>query len=304
MPTVSPRDITGGHKIESTSTVAPVPAAPDASRQPNTAEAAPQGDPALSPKFAALARRERSLLDLDRKIKEREKAIEEREKKFSSQLESDYIPKGSIKERKLQVLLDAGYSRDDIANMLLNEPVSQQTQSSFAEKELEKVRAEMKAMKEETDTKLSERDKRSREQAMKQISVQAETLLKDSPDDFEMVSKNGGAEVIAKFIERTFDEEGVVMNVDEAAKFINEELLEQSLALLDVKTFQAKAREKLLPQAAAPLPEAKGLSITPKQQPIKTLTNQQAAPTGASTSKSRYQRAVLRAKGIDPDAAG
>lgn len=303
MPTIMPRDATGGHsQAEPTSTVAPVPAA---SRQPNTAEAPVAADPALSPKFAALARRERSLLDLDRKIKEREKAIEEREKKFSSQLESDYIPKASIKEKKIQVLLDAGYSRDDIANMLLNEPVTQTTQSSFAEKELEKVRAEMAALKEETDNKLSERDKRSREQAMKQISVQAETLLKDSPDEYEMVSKNGGAEVIAKYIERTFDEEGVVMNVDEAAKFIESELLQETLELLKLKKVQEKARAELFPQPTTPAQEVKqGLTVTPKQHPIKTLTNQQAAPSGAVTARDRYKRAVLRAKGLDPDAAG
>ena len=48
MPTISPRDVSGGHsgKAEPTSTVAPIP---DASRQPATPEVPPQGDPALTP---------------------------------------------------------------------------------------------------------------------------------------------------------------------------------------------------------------------------------------------------------------
>lgn len=305
MPTVTPRDATGTGPA-----IADIPARPipETARQPDTSVEAKPPEQALSPKFAALARRERQLLDLDRKIKEREKAVADRETKLTSQLESDYIPRSAIKEKKIQVLIDAGYSRDDIANMLLNEHQSQGPSTSFVESELQKVREELKAATEKTQNDLSERDRKGREQAMKQVTSQASALIAGSPDDYEMVSKNGGAEVIAKYIERTFDEEGVLMTVDDAAKFIENELLAETLELFKLKKVQERAKLELFPQPIAQAPEVKqGLQVTARQpQQIKTLTNQHASKStvGNQTSAERTRRAIMRARGLDPDAVG
>ncbi len=264
-------------------------------RQPSTNEAAPEvvsevvtepQEEQLSPKFAALARREKALrskwLQKEAELKAKEDSLNA---KFA-EYESSYVPKSSIKERlekdPLGFITENGLTYDQLTQQALNPQ----------EVMIQKLEAKIAALESKTNeslTKAEEHQKKAYEQAVNQIRTEVKVLI-DSDPAFETIKETDNAEAVVELIRETFDKEGVLLSHQEAAEEVETYLIEQG---------EKMARLKKVQQKLAPQPQAEEKLAEPqKSHPMKTLTHATvAAASKPLSAMDRIERAKLAFKG-------
>jgi hypothetical protein len=255
---------------------AEAPAAPEAEKQD-----------ALSPRFAALARKQKELRDLQKSIAAEKEAIKAKEQQY----EQNYIPKDKIKSDPLSVFKEAGLSIDDLLTLAANQP-----QSSMMDSTVQQLQAQIKALEEttaKTQSSIQEQQQQAYEAAIEQIRNDVHSLV-DSDPQFETIKESGSQDAVVELIKETFNASGEILSKEEAARQVEEYLLEEALKVASFKKVQAK----LMPQA----PEAEQKTPINAQrqpnQPIKTITNQATAGSVKPLSdKERRQRAISAFRG-------
>ncbi len=264
--------------------VEPAKDAPAAAETP-----APKADDQLAPKFAALAKKEKWIRSMLADVNKQKDEVQKEREKYKS----EYVDKKRIKEDFLSVALEAGLTPDQIANMLL----SQQNGTPSVDPTIKEMRAELQAIREElaqTKSGFSEKEKTQYDQAVQQIKGEAETLLSKNSTDFETLAlRPDAAELVTKYIEETYKDEGRVIPVMDAATFIENELLEQAVKMAGL----SKVKSKLglgAPPAEVP---ASQQPQTTQQQPMKTLTNAMTPSSKPLSAKDRRERAILAFQG-------
>lgn len=238
----------------------------------------------LSPKFAALARKEKAFRQREAQLKAREEAIKTKEttpsfdeKAFTERMKAD----------PWATLSSYGLTPDEITEAMLNQPKPE----AVAIKKLEAKLQDFETKFQEPITKFEQQQTQAYEQAVKQIRNDTKILI-DSDPTYEMIKTKNASEAVVELIKQSFDESGVLMSVEEAAKEVETYLADQLFE--DVKQAQGikKIQERLAPPVTAqqqPIPK----------QPLKTLTNAVSAPSSKPTltEKERVQRAILAFKG-------
>lgn len=269
-------------------------APPQAAVEPTPAETKP--DEGLSSKFAALAKKEKWARKLAEDARKEKEEIQREREKFSKERDeykSNFIDKKRLKDEFLAVAFEAGLTADQIANMLLSQPQGQ------IDPTIKEMRAEIQALKDElnqTKTGWQDKEKTQYEQAVQQIRGEAESLIAKSDSPYETLkTRPDAADLITRYIEETYKEENRVLKTEDAATFIEEQLLEQAMKTASLK----KVQEKLgLNQAPKEEPKK---SPTSQQSQMKTLTNAMVPSSNRLSDKDRRARAIMRAQGIDPD---
>lgn len=259
--------------------VTPTPAAVavEAVKQPDTAVAATTPDPRLE----AMARKERQFHKLRKEI-EAEKAGW---KTKQADYESNYVPKSRLAEDPLAVLTEAGISYDKLTEILLNSPNSN-------DPTIRAIRSEIKALKdaqEASSKRQQESQDQQYQQALKQISTEVK-LLVDSDANFETIKETGMQDAVVELIEQTFNSSGILMDIEEAAKEIEEHLMTEAIKMSKLKKLQPKLKTET--PVSAPVKQQQ-LQTSPR-----TLTNTVSAQSPQRTSeKERIARAMAAFKG-------
>lgn len=274
--------ITAQQELPKSSAVEPIPAAVEAPQEP----VAPSPE-RLSPQFAALARKEKALRIEAQKLKAERDAWKVDQDKYKT---GDYIPKDRLTKETLAVLSEAGLTHDQVAELLLNAP--QQQDPTIAKLMARIDELEGKTTKVETDFK--DQQSKSYEQAVNQIRNEAKVLI-DSDEAYETIKATNNVESVVEHIKQTFEKDGVLLSVDEAAKEVEELLVEEAIKMASLN----KIKQKLQPSVEEKKPQEQ----LKQQQPIRTLTHDLSSSSNKQSlsAKDRYQRAVMRAKGLDPD---
>lgn len=261
---------------------APVSPIPQTERQASTNEEVTQvetpkvTEETLSPKFAALARKEKAMRQEAMKQKaERDAWMAEKAK-----YEQEYIPRSGLKEAALQALRAGQIPYDDFAQEALKDdfnPTIAKLQAEIAE-----LKGEQNKFKVDNEQKA----KNEYQAAVNQIRNDVKILV-SSNTEFEMVNALDQSESVVALIEETFKEEGRVMTIEEAAKQVEDYLLEEANKILKIEKVKSKMAPQETAQATQKLPD------TQKPQ-IKTLTN---ATTVATKPMSSRERAIAAFKG-------
>lgn len=243
----------------------PAPAAekvanPDTS---DTAAETVEATEPLSPQLAALAKQKRAL-----QVKERELLAREEALKNQPSTQEGMISIADIKAKPLSVLLDAGVTYDQITEAILAD------QSSNGP-EIQALKAQIKALEEGVNKRLSDKDADAEKAVLAEMRKEAEKLSAEG-EDFELVRATNSIPQVMELIERTYRENGEVLDVREAMTLVENELISESLKLAALK----KVQGRLQPESAAPQ--------TPQQRP-RTLTNRDTAVP----PMDRKQRALL-----------
>lgn len=240
----------------------------------------------LSPQFAALARKEKALRIEAQKLKAERDALKADQEKNTA----NYIPKDRLSKDPLSVLHELGLTNDQLATMILNGPAQQDPTIAKLMARIDEL--EGKSTKIETDFK--DQQSKAYEQAVTQIRNEAKILI-DSDAAYEMIKATNNIESVVEHIKRTFNEDNVLLSVEDAAKEVEELLVEEAMKIAQTN----KVKQKLQP----PVEEPKQQTIPKQSQPIKTLTHDLSASSNKQSisAKDRVQRAILRAKGLDPD---
>ena len=263
----------------------------------DTPQPAPVKEPSVSSQFAALARREKALRaqaqQQDQSLKAREAAFVTKEAELQAKLaqyEQAYVSKDRLKSDLLGTLTEQGLSYDDITQQFLNNqnPLDPRVQSHIQKLESKLAALEAKATQGEEQAKSSQAEQY--QSAIKQITQDTKSLVATDPE-FEMVRATGSVKDVVELIERTFNEQGTLLTVEDAARQVEEYLTEEAYKLS--KT--GKIQKRLQPVAPAAAPSAKQTQPTPGQQtqPVKTLTNS----ISSSRQLTAKERAILAFKG-------
>lgn len=258
------------------------------------AETAESSEPSLSDKYAMLARREKALRAKaqaqEQAIKAREAALVEREAKLSQQQpssqfdESKYVPRDRLAKDPLSALVEAGLTSDQITELLLNAP---KADDLSRDKTVLELKAELKAIRDaqEKAHKASEdRQHQSYQQAINQIRLETKNLVSSDPE-FETIKETGSIDDVVDLIKQTFDKDGILLTVEEAAREVESYLIEEATKLTKIKKIQQRLNQSAKPpEAAKPVSQPTG---------AKTLTNNM----GVARQLSARERAILAAKG-------
>lgn len=267
--------------------------------EPNISEQK-QEDTPLSRQFAQLARQERQMRakaqQQETALKAREQALAAREAELTTkdaQYKSGYIPKETLKNNPLQALLEAEVSYDELTQHILNNsnPLDPRVQTMLSKQEAQIAKLEATLAERDSQAKSSEQSQY--DAAVKQIRTDATALVKNDPN-YEAIRAKNAVKDVVELIEKTYNEDGVLLTVEEAADEVENYLLEEAVKLSQL----GKVTKRL--QSVAPKPTPKLEQTTSPQgkpttqaQPMKTLTN-----AAASTRPlSARERALLAFKG-------
>lgn len=257
-----------------------------ASQTPETPASAPTAS--LKPvdqREQEFARKERQLRKMQQEIQaEKQRWMAERDQE-KAKYESEYIPKSRIVEDPLSALTDLGLSYDQLTQMILTGHNSQ-------DPAIKALRAEIRAMKDAQAKQAEEAQastKTQYEAAVKQISNEVKMLV-DANSEYESIKQAGMQDAVVELITQTFDSEGYLMDVEEAARQVENHLLEEAVRLASL----SKVQQRLKPQTPeTPVQEPSQAPAKPQSQPQPTLTNKmQATPTKKLTDKERRERAM------------
>ncbi len=200
----------------------------------------------LSPQLAAIAKQRRALQVKERELADREKALS------SPGTQPTGIDATRLKSDPLGVLLEQGVTYEQL------------TQAVLASQEAAPMRAledKIKALEQGFDQKLSDQATQQKQQALTEMRREALQLVAQG-EDFELVRETKNVPQVMALIERTYDETGEVLDVREALKLVEDELIKDSLKLAGMQ----KIRSQIVPPTP-PQP----------QRHTRTLTNRDTA---------------------------
>lgn len=231
-------------------------------------------------RFAQLAKREKAIRTEARRLEALKKEIEVKEQARQ--------PLVFDKSAFLKDPSKFGLSNDELSNVVLaslnQDPQAQRIQ------QLEAQILELKGLTEKTTQSIQDQQNTAYQQAVKQISREVESLV-GSSEDYATIKATNSSEAVVELIERTFKEDGIVLKTDEAAKQVEEYLLEEALTLARLP----KVQTRLSPPT--PQPEATKQQPTMQQQSARTLTHSLAAASKPLTNRERRERAIAAFNG-------
>jgi hypothetical protein len=239
-----------------------IPEAPATEAPPPVA---PQEDPKLSSKFAALARRERML--------------QKREAEAKRMYEDpDYKAWKTAKEGKypLEAMKAAGYSYDEITQFVLNDGQMPPKTTDDAVKELQE-RLDAKEKAEQEAAKKAQDEYNEKVYAQHKLDIRQH--VDASGDTYELIRAQGEYDTVFDVIYEYFEANGEVLSIDAAAEHVEKYLEEKGRKYLGTKKLGTQPAPQDSPAPAK----------TAGQFPA-TLTN---AQTTNSPAPSKDENALL-----------
>jgi hypothetical protein len=261
-----------------------------------------QKDPEVEKRFTELARQERILRAKAQKqsqeLKTREDALKAREDAInakSQEYDKGYIAKSRFKADPLGALAEAETNYDELTQLLLN----QQPKDPRVEANISRLEAQIKQLEGKLDESAKNQTQRQADDyknALKQIERDAINLVKDDPTTYEAIAKTKSISDVVELIEQTYQKDGILLSVEEAAQEVENYLVEEGYKAV---TTIDKIKKRLAQQAASTAPakpvitetQAKPQQTQPAQ--MKTLTN----ATSSTRKLSARERALLAFKG-------
>lgn len=267
-----------------------------------TAPEAPKADTSAEDKakldnqYQIIARKERQLRakqqQIENTIKNREEAIKSKEAELAKreqELLSGYISKQKLKSNPLLVLNEEGVTYDDLTQQILNSSPLDPRMEALINKQseqLQQLQSKLDAYEKNTQTA----QEQQKQTALKQIRRDAQEMIKANPDEYALIKATNSLSDVVDLIDRTYEEEGYVMSLEEALNETETYLIEEADKLARI--------EKIKKRISAPSAEAKKSETQPpkqsqQQQPMKTLTNN----VGSTRRLSSKERAILAFEG-------
>lgn len=248
-------------------------------------------------RYEALARREKALRlqaqKQEQAIKAREDAIAQREAAIAAkdaEYKSNYISKDRFKADPLQALADAGASYEEITQAILNQtPKDPRVEAHISR--LEAKLAALEAANEEAKVSQKTAQQQQYDAAVNQIKADAKKLVYTDPT-FETIKATNSVDDVVALITETYNKDGRLLSVEEAAQEVEDYLVEEAMALTRIEKIKKRLSET--GTASQQATQSKTPAQTPKQpQPMKTLTN----ATASSRQLTAKERAIAAFKG-------
>lgn len=277
MPTITPMNLTAPASPQPTSAVDTTRAPQQAieAPAPETPAAAP-ADP-LSPKFAALARQQKMIRQQQIQVQEQRKAIEA----DRQQIDQAKAWKQRLTQDPYGVMLESGLTADQVAALMLQQPNPEDQKYSQLQNELKAI----KQSQEQAKLEVKRVQEQQYEDAKKQIRTDVEHLVR-ADESYETIQAMGASEAVVALIEETFNKDGRLMTIEDAAKEVEDYLIEEAMKIAQIKKIKARFNP-----APDPVPQ-KQLNTQQPQQ-LRTLSNRAMTATAQPlTNRERRERAI------------
>ncbi len=294
-PTQAQPQMTGRIDGQALSDIAPPPsglaAGQEAVQTPNTVEApkapAEANSEPLSPQAASLARKEMQVRKAQRDLKAAQDAWK--------QDQANYVTKDRITTETLKVLSEAGITPDKLVELQINQASANDPQQALLNR-IADLETKLLGITDPENGTLAQRDKAAYQSAVKQIRSDAK-LLVDSNPEFETIKSEGQTEEVVKLITAVFDEEGEILDVEEAASLIEAKLTSRLMKQYEKMSKYSKIKAKF--GQAAEQSEANTAQLTQQTPRVNTLTNVGASQrplTARDRAVLKVQDAINQAK--------
>lgn len=190
------------------------------------------------------------------------------------------------KEQFLKDPTALGVTYEEIAQIILNQPTPESQGLRTVQSEIDAI----KKAQEEQQKQAQEAQKIARANAIKQISREVNTLVSND-EAFSTIKELGRQDAVTALIELTYDEEGIVMPTEEAAREVEEHLVAEATRMATLK----KIKDKLNPTE-----QQSSQQQQTKPPTVSTTLTRSAIDTSTKslTSKERVQRAKLAFQGL------
>ncbi len=248
-PVQNPTQITGEEIIKNTGHVdtdAEAGASTPAVTEPNPEDTSTTSPPPLSQQYAILARKEKALrakaVQQEQSIKAREAALAAREAEITSKSTQDlsnYISKDQLKANSFNILSELGVTYDQLTQEAIQaqSPEAQYLQRMRAElqEELRQVREEQAKTRQSIETNQTQ----AYQQALTQIRNEVRQIVNSDPA-YETIKATGSVKDVVQLIEKTFNEEGVLLSTEQACEEVENYLVEEAVKLGRLGKVQAR----------------------------------------------------------------
>lgn len=262
-----------------------------------TEPAKPQEDPALSRQFAQLARQERALRakaqQQEQTLRTREAALAAREAALAEQPKTDmsrYLSRDTLKQDPLSALTEAGVSYEELTQQIISQqPVDPRLQNTI--RRLEDKIQKMETEAQEAKKSYADNQTQAYQAAVKQISIDVKNLVETDPN-FEAIKATRSAKDVVELITKTYDKDGILLTVEEAAQQVEDYLVEEGAKIAQIEKIKRKIQASR-PNVSDKSAQALAEKAVTQSQPMKTLTN----ATSSTRQLSAKERAILAFKG-------
>lgn len=242
----------------------------------------------LSPRFGALAKKERGLVKLRQEVASERQAIEkrlaeieEREKKLSDK------PKNPI-----EALQRYGFTYEEATNFLLNgEKATPESEIKSVKEQLDAFRKEQAEKEERAAAEAKKQAEAAEAQAIEGFKKQISDFIAGNSEKYELIHMTGQAELVFDTIEAHFNETKRVMSITEASEAVENYLINEAKRITAAKKLQAQAEKGV------------GGEAKPQTKPASpTLSNHVTASSApsflpAKSEQERLQRALAALNG-------
>lgn len=244
------------HNIRMTTNATPEFIPPVQNGQPlqtdnNETQATVAATQKLDPQLARIAKQRRALQLKEQEILNREKALQ------SATPNNPGIAIERLKSDPIGTLRENGITYDDLTQAILK---SQENQEVYA------LREKVSALEKGIDEKFQAQNAQSEKQVLAEMRREAIQLAKAS-DDFELVREMRSIPDVMRLIEQTYRKTGEVLEVRQAMKLVESELLKDAQRIAKAKKLQSEFVNPHLQQTQA----------QQRYTGMRTLTNKQNA---------------------------
>lgn len=288
---VSPEEMNAIRAPQGQQLSSEAPASPEVPVEASEATAAPAKAPdPLSSHYARLAKNEKLLRAKAQEQKVREDALKAQEAALQAreqEYRSNYISKDSLKgPEALSILAEQGLTYDQLTQLALNAPSQEAREADLRYKALEAKIEELNKAQEESKKSYAEQQNAAYTQAVAQIRQETMDLVRSAPDEYEAIKATRSVGDVVKLIEQTWKRDNVLLSVEEAAREVEDYLVEEATKIARLKKIQQRLAPQGVPAKAPEAPKA-------GQPQLRTLTN----AVGSTRQLSAKERAIAVFRG-------
>lgn len=216
------------------------------------ATAAAVTDEPLSPQLAAIARQKRALQVKERELRAREDAL-----KAQVPVQGTGVDIARLKQEPLSVLIENGITYDQLTQALLAQ------QNGITPEQYRALQMKVEALETGFDKKLTEREQQAEQQALTEMKREA-TRLSAQGEEFELIRETRSVPEVMRLIEQTYRKTGEVLDVAEACRLVEAELLKDVQRVVGLKKVSGQ--------------ETPAAPVQPQSRPqMRTLSNRDTA---------------------------
>jgi hypothetical protein len=236
----------------------------------------------IDPQLAAVAKAKRAL-QIERAELAKQKAEFEANKSQGTINPSEYVSIAELKANPLKVF-EAGVTYDQLTEAILANQNGQTLDPTVIDQLVEKK------LNERLEKEFGSRDSQAEQQVLTALRRDVDTLVQGN-DDYELVRGEAAQNEVVELIHRTYKKgwpeqnlpAGSLLDIDTAAKFVEDYLLEESMNRFQYK----KIKSKLTPAQEAQEASQKAAPQKPGTVTMRTLTNRVSNTAAPLDRRSR-----------------